>query len=324
MRTAISPRFAIRSRRIATISAGASRGTRRCLPVPRRWRARAAIRSGRSASVERRGRLAHEPLVRGDGLGSARRGSAATTSSTVASSSLGRHDVDARARYVAASSASNTRPVVNSSRARPGPIAADTYGAIVRRQQPEPHLGEREAGAVDGDGHVGARDEAGAAADRGPFTRATTAFGHGRARRTPPPSPRRRPGSRSSESSRLAAHPREVGAGRERAAGAGQHDDPDDRRRLRRRSTASASAASRPGSSALRRSGPVERQRSRPAPRGQPDVAHIRNTPKVVGSIGAREAASRPSASTLRVSSGSITPSSQRRAVEWYGLPSCS
>jgi RNA polymerase sigma factor (sigma-70 family) len=44
--------------------------------------------------------------------------------------------------------------------------------------------------------------------------------------------------------------------------------------------------------------------------------AYIRKTPKVVSGIGAFNAAEIPSATTRRVSTGSITPSSQRRAVE--------
>src|SRR5690242_1839111 len=46
------------------------------------------------------------------------------------------------------------------------------------------------------------------------------------------------------------------------------------------------------------------------------DHAYILNTPKVVSGIGAFRAAARPRASTRRVSSGSMIPSSQRRAVE--------
>ncbi len=52
------------------------------------------------------------------------------------------------------------------------------------------------------------------------------------------------------------------------------------------------------------------------------DVHHIRNTPKRVSGIGAWSAASIPRDSTRRVSSGSMTPSSQRRAVAKYGEPS--
>ena len=46
------------------------------------------------------------------------------------------------------------------------------------------------------------------------------------------------------------------------------------------------------------------------------EAAHIRKTPKRGSGIGARAAAARPSASTRRVSRGSITPSSHRRALE--------
>ncbi len=44
---------------------------------------------------------------------------------------------------------------------------------------------------------------------------------------------------------------------------------------------------------------------------------YIRKTPKRVSGMGAFSAALMPIASTRRVSSGSITPSSQSRAVEW-------
>src|SRR5580765_1603773 len=53
-------------------------------------------------------------------------------------------------------------------------------------------------------------------------------------------------------------------------------------------------------------------------------VAHIRKMPNFVSRIGAFSAAEIPSASTRLVSSGSMIPSSQSRAVEWYGFPSCS
>ena len=43
---------------------------------------------------------------------------------------------------------------------------------------------------------------------------------------------------------------------------------------------------------------------------------YIRKTPKVVSGTGALAAAASPSASTWRVSSGSMIPSSQSRAVE--------
>ena len=52
------------------------------------------------------------------------------------------------------------------------------------------------------------------------------------------------------------------------------------------------------------------------------DPPHIRKTPNRVSGIGAWSAASMPIARTRRVSSGSMTPSSQRRAVAKYGEPS--
>ena len=51
-------------------------------------------------------------------------------------------------------------------------------------------------------------------------------------------------------------------------------------------------------------------------------ASYIRNTPNFVSSIGACRAASRPMDSTRRVSSGSMIPSSQSRAVAKYGEPS--
>ena len=49
---------------------------------------------------------------------------------------------------------------------------------------------------------------------------------------------------------------------------------------------------------------------------GRTPLPHMRNTPKLVSGTGALAAAARPSPSTRRVSSGSMIPSSQRRAVE--------
>ncbi len=50
--------------------------------------------------------------------------------------------------------------------------------------------------------------------------------------------------------------------------------------------------------------------------RNQSWLAHIRNRPKEVSGSGVRETTSSASPRTVRVSAGSITPSSQRRAVE--------
>ncbi len=192
------------------------------------------------------------------------------------------------------------------------------------RQQPEPHLGEGEASALDRHGDVGACDETGASADRRPVHAGDDRLGatvdrlEGRGHRA-----RRLLRFRSSESVAARPHPFQVGAGREGAAGAGQIT-------TTRTVVVAATASSIASASALEQArvervapvGPVERQGRDRAVAGQLHVAHIRNTPKVVGSSGARDAASSPSASTLRVSSGSITPSSHSRAVEWYGLPS--
>ena len=53
-----------------------------------------------------------------------------------------------------------------------------------------------------------------------------------------------------------------------------------------------------------------------PVARCEAPAAHIRKTPNVVSGIGAFSDAAIPSAITLRVSSGSMIPSSQSRAVE--------
>ena len=47
-------------------------------------------------------------------------------------------------------------------------------------------------------------------------------------------------------------------------------------------------------------------------------MIYIRNTPKRVSSIGALSAAEIPSPNTMRVSAGSITPSSHNRALAQY------
>src|SRR5262249_29982661 len=60
----------------------------------------------------------------------------------------------------------------------------------------------------------------------------------------------------------------------------------------------------------------ADRAGLRPAPPAERPHGYIRKTPKVVSGIGAFNAAEMPSASTRRVSSGSMMPSSQSRAVE--------
>ena len=88
------------------------------------------------------------------------------------------------------------------------------------------------------------------------------------------------------------------------------------RRRAASAAKASCTAAIRSASKALRRSGPVEPDARDAAVALEREPAHIRKTPKRGSGMGARAAAARPSASTRRVSRGSITPSSHRRAVE--------
>jgi len=51
---------------------------------------------------------------------------------------------------------------------------------------------------------------------------------------------------------------------------------------------------------------------------------HIRNRPNAGSGSGVRLASSSARPSTVRVSAGSMIPSSHSRAVEWYGLPWCS
>ena len=66
--------------------------------------------------------------------------------------------------------------------------------------------------------------------------------------------------------------------------------------------------------------GPVEPHARDAAVALDREAAHMRKTPKRGSGIGARAAAARPSASTRRVSRGSITPSSQRRARRVAGV----
>src|SRR5688500_16105905 len=59
-------------------------------------------------------------------------------------------------------------------------------------------------------------------------------------------------------------------------------------------------------------------ERSRHEDRARPEP-HIRNTPNFVSGMGAFKAAEKASPRTRRVSEGRMMPSSQRRAVAWYG-----
>src|SRR6185437_15549824 len=105
-----------------------------------------------------------------------------------------------------------------------------------------------------------------------------------------------------------------TGAGKAFCAGAGEHDDPGavvGQRRDHLGELDHELAVERVAGVRA-----VERDRGHEAVPVEPDAAHIRKTPKVVSGTGPHAAAARPKASTLRVSTGSITPSSQRRAVE--------
>jgi hypothetical protein len=117
-----------------------------------------------------------------------------------------------------------------------------------------------------------------------------------------------------------AAHPVDVRARTEGVARARQ--DEDARAVERQGSHEFAELDHHPGLERVSGLGPVESQRGDRAVACQADGAHIRNTPKVVSGTGAYAAAAMPRASTRRVSAGSMMPSSHRRAVEKYGLPS--
>ena len=78
----------------------------------------------------------------------------------------------------------------------------------------------------------------------------------------------------------------------------------------------SCTVCDQPGVEGVAPLGPVEPDARDAAVALDREAAHIRNTPKRGSGMGARAAAARPSASTRRVSRGSITPSSHRRALE--------
>ena len=184
-----------------------------------------------------------------------------------------------------------------------------------RRYQAQAHLGEAEARVLAREHDVAAAGEPGAAAQRS----AVHARDHGH--RAAVDGREHGRGALGVGDVALArelarrAHPLEVGAGAEggarpasttaRSVSSAANDV-----------NASCTAAISSASNALRALGPIE-----PHPRDAPlaldgEAAHIRKTPKRGSGIGARAAAARPSARTRRVSRGSITPSSHRRAVE--------
>ena len=133
IRSAISPRLAMSSRRIgrvtAAMTAGASRGTRACLPgLPARRGARRSRRSCiRRALVRVRvGDLGDQPLRRRDRLGRGRRAGRSTYFATIRSSSAGvgrprapgRSPSRAPPRSARRSGTARARPTVRSSRSR--------------------------------------------------------------------------------------------------------------------------------------------------------------------------------------------------------------
>ena len=192
-----------------------------------------------------------------------------------------------------------------------------------RRHQAEPHLRERERRALGGDRDVGARDETGAPAERravDPRHDGLRACIDGLEGGRHPFRVRDVLLPRELATRR---HPVEIGTGAERGSGPAQDHDADHRvgcqvaeglgERLEERRIQRVPAI-----------GTVQAHGRDRALTDHIERAHIRKTPNRVGSIGVRDAASRPSASTFRVSAGSITPSSHSRAVEWYGFPSSS
>ena len=79
---------------------------------------------------------------------------------------------------------------------------------------------------------------------------------------------------------------------------------------------ASCTALDQPRVEGVAPLGPVEPHARDAAVALDREASHIRNTPKRGSGMGARAAAARPSARARRVSRGSITPSSHRRALE--------
>ena len=209
---------------------------------------------------------------------------------------------------------SMSSPVRNSARACERPMRASAKGAIVAGNQPEPHLGEAEARVLAREHDVAAAREAGAAAERGAVDPRDHRHGAG-------VDGREHRGEALGVGDVLLVrelargpHPLEVGTGAERGAAAGEHDRAQRRVGGQQPRTSRAARRSCRASNALRRSGRSSQTRATPPSRSTSDAAHMRNTPKRGSGIGARAAAARPSASTRRVSRGSIMPSSHSRA----------
>ena len=185
-----------------------------------------------------------------------------------------------------------------------------------RRDEAEPHLGEAEARVLAREHDVAAAGEAGAASERGAVDAPDDRHGaavdgreHGRhALGVGDVLPVRQLAGR--------AHPVEIAAGAEGRAATREHD------RAQRASprpaprTSRDTAAIRSASNALRRSGRSSHTRAMPSSRSTSTPLTCGTRRSAVRGSGACAAAARPSASTRRVSRGSITPSSHSRAVE--------
>ena len=279
-----------------------------------------AIRSGRSSSVHaaasRTNRL-QAAIASGPDASSERTTSASASSSPFSDDHLV-HESQPK-RLVGVEPSSGGEQGAGRTRTdRPQHVGRDR-----RRDQAEPHLGERERRALGGDRDVGARDETGTPAER----RAVDPRHDGLRACVDGLEGGRHPFRVRDVllSGELATrrHPVEIGTGAERGARPTQDHDPDHRvgcqfaegigERLEERRIQRVPAI-----------GTVQGHGRDRALSDDLERAHIRKTPNRVGSIGVRDAASRPSASTFRVSAGSITPSSHSRAVEWYGFPSSS
>src|SRR4029077_20696373 len=212
------------------------------------------------------------------------------------------------------------RALVKSARACPGPIARSTYGAIVAGIRPSRASAKAKRAPSAATATSAHATSPAPPPIAGPWTRAITAFvqastcSNASRRATASCRFSSRVRSRLARIHAMSAPPPDPRAPRprrDRAPGAGEHHHAD--------AVVGLCLADPPGE-LLHQGGPervpplraIEGEREHgPLAVGRP-AAHIRNTPKVVVAAGAREAASSPNARTSRVSSGSITPSSQR------------
>ena len=158
------------SSRTGSMTPGASRGTRACLPGLRATRGARAMRLGRQVATSRGCRPAtsrDQRFGRGDGASGADVSSSLhvlrrpSRSSSAAGTTAWTRPIS-RAR-----AAENRAPVRNSSRAADSADLRDDERRDHRRQDAELHLGEPEHRVLGGDDDVADRGEAGAAAERG-------------------------------------------------------------------------------------------------------------------------------------------------------------